>query len=59
VTLSESADFLYKTTDYYHRESEGAICWNDPDISIEWPVEGVLLSEKDKTSQSFSAYKKG
>ncbi|MBS4709783.1 dTDP-4-dehydrorhamnose 3,5-epimerase [Aeromonas caviae] len=59
VTLSESADFLYKTTDYYHRESEGSICWNDSDINIEWPVEGVLLSEKDKTSQSFSAYKKG
>nr|WGN91630.1 dTDP-4-dehydrorhamnose 3,5-epimerase [Aeromonas sobria] len=58
VTLSESAEFLYKTTDYYHRESEGSICWNDPDINIEWPVEGVLLSEKDKTSQSFSEYKK-
>lgn len=59
VTLSESADFLYKTTDYYHRESEGAICWNDPDINIEWPAEGALLSEKDKTAQSFFAYKKG
>ncbi|MCF5861188.1 dTDP-4-dehydrorhamnose 3,5-epimerase [Aeromonas veronii] len=59
VTLSESAEFLYKTTDYYHPESEGAISWNDPDISIEWPVEGVLLSDKDKTAQSFSAYKKG
>ena len=55
----DGAEFLYKTTDYYHRESEGAICWNDSDISIEWPVEGVLLSEKDKTAQSFSAYKKG
>ncbi|MFM5860129.1 dTDP-4-dehydrorhamnose 3,5-epimerase [Aeromonas veronii] len=59
VTLSESAEFLYKTTDYYNPESEGAISWNDPDISIEWPVEGVLLSDKDKTAQSFSAYKKG
>jgi len=59
VTLSESAEFLYKTTDYYHRESEGAINWNDPDISIEWPVEGVLLSGKDKAAQSFLAYKKG
>ncbi len=60
VTLSESADFLYKTTDYYHRESEGSIFWNDPDINIEWPVpvEGVFLSEKDKTSQSFSEYKR-
>ena len=59
VTLSESAEFLYKTTEYYHPESEGAIGWNDPDISIEWPVERVLLSEKDKTALSFAEYKKG
>ncbi|QDO76394.1 dTDP-4-dehydrorhamnose 3,5-epimerase [Aeromonas caviae] len=59
VTLSETAEFLYKTTDYYNRESEGSICWNDPDINIEWPVEGALLSEKDKTAQSFLAYQKG
>ncbi|MDX7921487.1 dTDP-4-dehydrorhamnose 3,5-epimerase [Aeromonas media] len=56
VTLSESADFLYKTTDYYHRESEGAISWNDPDINIEWPIADVLLSEKDQVAQTFSEY---
>ncbi|MGE6239494.1 dTDP-4-dehydrorhamnose 3,5-epimerase, partial [Aeromonas media] len=42
VTLSESADFLYKTTNYYHRESEGSIYWNDSEINIEWPIEGAL-----------------
>ena len=54
VVLSESADFLYKCTDYYHPESEQGIAWNDPDIGIEWPIEAlsseVSLSEKDKTN---------
>ncbi len=48
LVLSEIADFAYKCTEYYHREAEGAILWNDPDIGIEWPVEGApLLSDKD------------
>ncbi|WP_421160977.1 dTDP-4-dehydrorhamnose 3,5-epimerase [Aeromonas dhakensis] len=58
VTLSETAEFLYKTTNYYHYESEGAIMWNDPDLNIEWPVEGALLSEKDKKAQPFLQLKK-
>lgn len=57
VTLSENAEFLYKTTEYYNRESEGSICWNDSEINIEWPIEGALLSEKDKAAQKFSEYK--
>jgi dTDP-4-dehydrorhamnose 3,5-epimerase len=51
LVLSEEAEFIYKCTDFYHPEDEGGIAWNDPDIGIEWPVEGigeVLLSEKDK-----------
>lgn len=59
VTLSDSADFLYKTTNYYHRESEGSIYWNDPEINIKWPVEGVLLSEKDKNAQSLAMFIRG
>jgi dTDP-4-dehydrorhamnose 3,5-epimerase len=48
VVLSESADFLYKTTDYYAPEHERCIAWNDPDIGIEWPT-GLTpqLSAKD------------
>ncbi|MFM1703583.1 dTDP-4-dehydrorhamnose 3,5-epimerase [Aeromonas salmonicida] len=57
VTLSESADFLYKTTNYYHHKSEGSICWDDSEINIEWPIEGALLSEKDKLAKKFSEYK--
>jgi dTDP-4-dehydrorhamnose 3,5-epimerase len=45
--LSNEADFFYKCTDYYHPQSEYGILWNDPDIGIGWPVQDVLLSDKD------------
>jgi dTDP-4-dehydrorhamnose 3,5-epimerase len=51
IVLSDEAEFVYKCTDFYHPEFEGSISWNDPDINIEWPLEGieeVLLSDKDK-----------
>lgn len=49
VVTSESADFLYKTTDYYAPEHERCIVWNDPDIDIEWPLDGApALSAKDQ-----------
>jgi dTDP-4-dehydrorhamnose 3,5-epimerase len=48
IVLSESADFMYKCTDYYHPESEQGILWNDPNIGIEWPMIDVQLSDKDK-----------
>lgn len=47
VVLSDSADFLYKCSDYYHPEDEGAVIWNDPDIGIDWPMTEVSLSQKD------------
>lgn len=48
--LSEYADFLYKTTDYYHPESEVCLAWNDPTVGIEWPLlngQPPTLSAKD------------
>ncbi|MEW6429214.1 MAG: dTDP-4-dehydrorhamnose 3,5-epimerase [Thermodesulfobacteriota bacterium] len=48
--LSETADFLYKCTDYYHPEDEGGILWNDPDIGIDWPVSEPILSDKDRAN---------
>lgn len=49
LVLSESADCLYKTTDYYEPELEQCIIWNDPDINIVWPHgDETLLSVKDK-----------
>jgi len=49
VVLSEMAEFLYMTTDYYAPEHERAIAWNDPRLAIDWPMEGEpLLSDKDR-----------
>jgi len=48
-TLSETADFLYKCTDYYHPEDEGGVLWNDPDLAIAWPVASPALSAKDQS----------
>jgi dTDP-4-dehydrorhamnose 3,5-epimerase len=49
LVLSESADFLYKTTDYYAPKYERCIAWNDPDIGVRWP-DGLMpiLSTKDQ-----------
>ncbi|RQS03256.1 dTDP-4-dehydrorhamnose 3,5-epimerase [Burkholderia sp. Bp8991] len=48
VVLSESAQFLYKTTDYWFPEHERSLLWNDPEIGIEWPLDGEpLLAAKD------------
>jgi dTDP-4-dehydrorhamnose 3,5-epimerase len=52
VVLSETADFLYKTTDYYAPEYERAIQWNDPEIGIDWQITATpILSAKDKLAQ--------
>jgi dTDP-4-dehydrorhamnose 3,5-epimerase len=49
VTLSDTAEFLYKTTDYWAPEYERSIIWNDPSIGIQWPIEGEpVLSAKDQ-----------
>jgi dTDP-4-dehydrorhamnose 3,5-epimerase len=50
LVLSDEAEFTYKCTDFYDGDDEGGILWNDPEIGIDWPLEGlnILLSEKDK-----------
>jgi len=60
LALSESADFLYKTTDFYAPASERCIVWNDPQIAIDWPlsaaaVEQPLVSAKDQQGLALSA----
>ncbi|NBU58721.1 MAG: dTDP-4-dehydrorhamnose 3,5-epimerase [Betaproteobacteria bacterium] len=49
MVLSESADFLYKTTDYYAPEHERSLLWNDPAVGVEWPIDGIepRLAAKD------------
>jgi len=52
VVLSEYAEFLYKTTDYYAPEHERCLLWNDPDLAIAWPIEGEpILSNKDRAGK--------
>lgn len=50
LVLSESADFLYKTTDYYNPAAERSIRWDDPDLGIDWGVANPTLSAKDQAA---------
>jgi dTDP-4-dehydrorhamnose 3,5-epimerase len=55
VVLSESAEFLYKTTDYYAPEHERCIAWNDPGLAIAWPLAGApMVSGKDEKGLPFA-----
>lgn len=57
LVTSESAEFLYKTTDYYHPEFERSVLWSDPAIGIEWPLHLLdappVLANKDAVAPSF------
>ena len=56
AVLSDEAVFQYKCDNFYNKESEGAVAWDDPELAIDWriPVEKVLLSEKDKLSKTIA-----
>lgn len=64
LVLSDYAEFCYKVTDFYHPNDEGGICFDDPEIGIEWPMpEGMtkgdlILAERDRNWSSLSEYKK-
>ena len=56
LTLSQTAEFLYKTTDYYHPQSERCIRWDDADLAIDWPLNDVgtpILAAKDSAGTNF------
>ena len=57
LTLSESADVLYKASGYWSKSCERALRWNDPDLAIAWPLEGTepLLSQKDADAPELAA----
>lgn len=46
-SVLEDAIFVYKCSNYYHKDSEGGILWNDPDLGIDWMVDSPIISEKD------------
>ncbi len=56
LTLSDSADFLYKTTDYYAPEFERCVAWDDPELAVVWPLAGhaPLISGKDRAGVPLS-----
>jgi len=56
LVTSESAEFLYKTTDYYHPEFERSLLWSDPAVGIQWPFDGEpLLAAKDKAAATLDS----
>lgn len=60
LVTSDEAEFVYKCTNLYHPEFEGGIAWDDSDINIQWPLEGideVLLSDKDKNAPTLKERK--
>lgn len=55
-TLEDNTIFSYKCSNYYHKTSEGALLWNDKDLSINWNVAQPVLSEKDKEATPFQQF---
>lgn len=56
VTREDDTIFVYKCTEYYHKESEGCVLWNSPALNIDWGVESPMLSAKDKEGTDFSTF---
>jgi dTDP-4-dehydrorhamnose 3,5-epimerase len=58
LVLSDIADFQYKCGNFYNKESESGILWNDPELKIDWPqIDNIILSEKDKFWPTLSEVK--
>jgi dTDP-4-dehydrorhamnose 3,5-epimerase len=54
LTLTQTAEVLYKTTDYYDPQGDRAILWCDKDLAIDWPLDGdPIMSEKDRCAKPF------
>jgi dTDP-4-dehydrorhamnose 3,5-epimerase len=59
LVISDEAEFTYKCDDFYHPEDEGGLMWNDPEIGIDWPLDGIdnlNLSEKDMKNPSLGSF---
>ena len=56
LTLEDHTIFQYKCSDYYNKESEGGLAWDDPDLDIDWKIANPVLSEKDLVNPSFKSF---
>ncbi|HBK71948.1 MAG TPA: dTDP-4-dehydrorhamnose 3,5-epimerase [Flavobacteriaceae bacterium] len=56
LVLEENTIFSYKCSNYYNKESEGAILWNDSTLDIDWNVDQPIISEKDKVAENFTSF---
>ena len=54
ITLTDDVEVQYKADNYYSPECEGNVLWSDPEIGVEWPLEPVILSDKDKKAPLLS-----
>jgi len=56
LVVSEAAEFLYKTTDYWYAEHERTLLWNDPALAIEWPLDGApIVAPKDAAGRPLAS----
>ena len=56
LTLRDDTIFTYKCSNYYHKDSEDGIIWNDSNLKIDWNIKNPLVSEKDQLVQNFSSF---
>ena len=57
LSLEDNTVFNYKCSDYYNKESEGSLIWNDEDLKIDWQIDNPLISEKDLQADFFKNFK--
>ena len=57
LSLEDNTVFNYKCSDYYNKESEGSLLWNDEDLKIDWQIDNPLISEKDLKADFFKNFK--
>ena len=56
LCLEDNTIFSYKCSNYYNKESEGSILWNDANLTIDWEIENPILAEKDKSAEKFLTF---
>ena len=56
LTIEDNTIFSYKCSDFYHKESEDSVLWNDTTLNIKWPNSNPILSEKDENAKKFSSF---